>query len=303
MNISDTCGSLHLRENIVEAHVDLATYGLPCLPDVGRMRLNALYPHYEAHTHLGMIEVLYCERGDRAAVTAQGRKIAFRAGDVFVAQPHLRHSISHHPKGLVVSGYRFRLPNRGETILGLSRTETAALVRAMRKLPKFFRASDRLRDALQRVFDLSRLKRRKPLVAVKMHAAALDLLIATIEAPSLQQGERTVSSIDNLIAQMNAHPEFDYRLETIAAQVRRSVTNLTAQFKLNTGTTPYAYLLGRRIDKAMALLKEGKTNAREVARLCGYSSYRHFSAQFKTHAGYSPRTWLANTASRRVLSG
>ncbi len=76
------------------------------------------------------------------------------------------------------------------------------------------------------------------------------------------------------------------------AELARSVgmcrSKLYDCFKMVYGITPLDYLRNKRLETAVALLNEGKTNVTQVSYAVGYASLSHFSKTFKKHFGFSP---------------
>ena len=73
-----------------------------------------------------------------------------------------------------------------------------------------------------------------------------------------------------------------------AAQLGLSEGHLSHLFKKETDMTLGAYLTRCRIQKAMALLREGRLKVYEVAEACGYRDIAYFSGTFKKITGKSP---------------
>ena len=73
-----------------------------------------------------------------------------------------------------------------------------------------------------------------------------------------------------------------------AAQLGLSEGHLSHLFKKETDMTLGAYLTRCRIQKAMALLREGKLKVYEVAEACGYRDITYFSGTFKKITGKTP---------------
>lgn len=58
-------------------------------------------------------------------------------------------------------------------------------------------------------------------------------------------------------------------------------------FTVSYGTSPYEWVLRRRVERARELLADGH-KARDVAVLCGFSSQTHMIRRFRTVFGYTP---------------
>lgn len=88
-------------------------------------------------------------------------------------------------------------------------------------------------------------------------------------------------------------------VEALAREVNMSAGHLSRQFKLAYGESPYSYLMTRRIERAMALLRRGDRSVTDVCFDVGCSSLGTFSSRFKELVGVSPsrfrRQELVNT--------
>jgi AraC-like DNA-binding protein len=62
-------------------------------------------------------------------------------------------------------------------------------------------------------------------------------------------------------------------------------------FKLAYGESPYSYLMTRRIERAMALLRRGDLSVTEVCFAVGCSSLGTFSTRFTELVGVPPSTY------------
>ncbi len=88
----------------------------------------------------------------------------------------------------------------------------------------------------------------------------------------------------------------DVRLADAAAFLDRSVPHLVRSFTREFGLSPYAYVLGRRIDTARTLLLQGATPA-EVAHFVGFYDQAHFTRHFKRHTSVTPAVYARSHAS------
>ncbi|MFD1713549.1 helix-turn-helix transcriptional regulator [Amnibacterium flavum] len=77
---------------------------------------------------------------------------------------------------------------------------------------------------------------------------------------------------------------------TMAARALMSPSNFSRRFRATYGETPYSYLMTRRIERAMALLREGHT-VTEACMAVGCTSLGSFSAKFAEVMGESPSSY------------
>ncbi|MFG1932907.1 helix-turn-helix transcriptional regulator [Mycobacterium sp. NPDC048908] len=80
-------------------------------------------------------------------------------------------------------------------------------------------------------------------------------------------------------------------VEALARGVNMSAGHLSRQFKLAYGESPYSYLMTRRIERAMALLRQGDMSVTEVCFAVGCSSLGTFSTRFTELVGITPSAY------------
>lgn len=77
-------------------------------------------------------------------------------------------------------------------------------------------------------------------------------------------------------------------VEELARGAHMSAGHLSRAFKRAYGESPYAYLMTRRIERAMALLRRGDVSVTEACFAVGSSSLGTFSTRFRELVGMSP---------------
>lgn len=77
-------------------------------------------------------------------------------------------------------------------------------------------------------------------------------------------------------------------VEALARGVHISAGHLSRTFKEVYGESPYSYLMTRRIERAMALLRRGDRTVTEVCFEVGFQSLGTFSTRFSELVGRSP---------------
>src|SRR5438445_10796917 len=85
-------------------------------------------------------------------------------------------------------------------------------------------------------------------------------------------------------------------VEALARGVNMSAGHLSRQFKLAYGESPYSYLMTRRIERAMALLRRGDMSVTEVCFAVGCSSLGTFSTRFTELVGVPPSVYRPEAA-------
>ncbi len=80
-------------------------------------------------------------------------------------------------------------------------------------------------------------------------------------------------------------------VEELARGAHMSAGHLSRQFRLAYGESPYSYVMTRRIERAMALLRRGDLSVTEVCFEVGCSSLGTFSTRFTELVGVPPSTY------------
>lgn len=85
-------------------------------------------------------------------------------------------------------------------------------------------------------------------------------------------------------------------VEALARGVSMSAGHLSRQFVLAYGESPYSYLMTRRIERAMTLLRRGDMSVTEVCFAVGCSSLGTFSTRFAELVGMPPSAYRREAA-------
>ena|ERR1700749_1223194 len=85
-------------------------------------------------------------------------------------------------------------------------------------------------------------------------------------------------------------------VDELARGVHMSAGHLSRQFKLAFGESPYSYLMTRRIERAMALLRRGDLSVTDVCFTVGCASLGTFSTRFTELIGLSPSAYRQEAA-------
>ncbi|MFD9943231.1 helix-turn-helix transcriptional regulator [Nonomuraea sp. NPDC059023] len=80
-------------------------------------------------------------------------------------------------------------------------------------------------------------------------------------------------------------------VQALARGAHISAGHLSREFRAVYGESPYSYLMTRRIERAMTLLRRGDLSVTEVCFAVGCSSLGTFSTRFSELVGMSPSTY------------
>ena len=80
-------------------------------------------------------------------------------------------------------------------------------------------------------------------------------------------------------------------VEALARDVHVSAGHLSRSFRAAYGESPYSYLMTRRIERAMALLRRGDLSVTQVCFAVGCASLGTFSTRFTELVGVPPSAY------------
>jgi AraC-like DNA-binding protein len=91
---------------------------------------------------------------------------------------------------------------------------------------------------------------------------------------------------------IEAHLQIDFTLADLERATSHDRWQLSRDFRAMFGTSPYRYLMLRRLDRARDMMRAGNTIA-DAAFACSFSDQSHFGRLFKKTFGQTPKAWLA----------
>jgi AraC-like DNA-binding protein len=112
-----------------------------------------------------------------------------------------------------------------------------------------------------------------------------------IESPAEAQRREDLAWLRRVRDRIDREYAQPLDVEALARGAHMSAGHLSREFRLAYGEPPYAYLMTRRIERAMALLRRGDLSVTAVCFAVGYSSLGTFSSRFTELVGMSPRSY------------
>ncbi|TQF69156.1 helix-turn-helix transcriptional regulator [Rhodococcus spelaei] len=114
-------------------------------------------------------------------------------------------------------------------------------------------------------------------------------------SPTAEQRRRDLTLLRRVRDRIDREYAQPLDVEALARGVHISAGHLSRQFRLAYGESPYAYLMTRRIERAMALLRRGDLSVTEVCFAVGCSSLGTFSTRFTELVGVPPSVYRDQT--------
>ena len=268
--------------------LDLAPLGLPAVPMLGYCNYRNPRPDVPEHWHPGCLEIHTCVR-NTLNFGCSGRTYRVGPGDVFVNFPGERHTVSEHPKGLILYWLILRVESSGDSFLQLPAAEARSLRLALLHLPhRHFHGTDRIKrlfQMLHMVYDEPANKLRP----LRLRTALLDLLLEMTIAARAHTVPVGETRLESLLKDIQAHPENEYAVDDLARRAGMAPAHFITRFRMLAGLPPRQFLLGCRIRAARELLRTTSLPVTDIAIRLGFCSSQHFANLFKRHTGVTPR--------------
>jgi AraC family transcriptional regulator len=102
------------------------------------------------------------------------------------------------------------------------------------------------------------------------------------------KGGLTPRQMQRVIDYINAHLSDELGLVELAAIAGLSPHHFGEAFKTSMGTSPHRYVIERRVQHALELLREKDRSIAEIAHAAGFSSQSHLTANFRRVTGLTP---------------
>ena len=247
----------------------------------GRERCNPDYDIQRPQFPFYVLE--YVEAGS-GTVRLDGAEHPLRAGTVFTYAPTTRYEIRTDPCDPMVKYFlafagrdvRSRLQRCGLTIRGVRELAAHAEVTSVFE-------------------DIVREGQRSGTLVHRICAALLELLLLKIEdtstlAPHAREPAR--EAFLRCKALIDAEAERLATLHEIATLTGVEASSVCRWFRRYQGTSPYQYLMRRKMNLAAEHLVENGGLVKEAAQRVGFADPYHFSRAFKDEHGVAPRDLL-----------
>jgi AraC-like DNA-binding protein len=243
-----------------------------CNPDYAISRRG--FPFY-------VLEYVVSGQGN---VRLDQRRHALGPGVVFAYAPTTHCEIQTDPRDPMVKYF-----------LTFAGTQVAARLRRCGVAPGSARQLAAHAEITSVLEDLVREGQRSGALASKIGAALFELLLLKIEDTSTLAPHASEPAREAFLrckALIDAEAERLGTLEQIASAAGVEASSVCRWFRRYQGTSPYQYLLRRKMNIAAEHLVENGGLVKEAAQRVGFADPYHFSRAFKAVHGVAPRALL-----------
>ncbi|MBO5093153.1 MAG: helix-turn-helix transcriptional regulator [Lachnospiraceae bacterium] len=223
---------------------------------------------FDSHNHVRHYVVSVVMQGT-VSVCLENREMACYRGDMFIVPPYAVHSVSQGRDARLLS-----------MCIGTAFVEECDLKTAEGILREL--SGD---AAAQGIFEKD--QRDKLLASVR-------------EVYRLRDNERKEMDADIKILadKITSHPEQEFSIETLAADIFVSKYYLIRKFRNSIGMTPHQFCVQNRVRKSQRMLDEEKTISR-IAVEMGFYDQSHFDKAFQKIVGISPSEYVRSKKQTR----
>lgn len=121
-------------------------------------------------------------------------------------------------------------------------------------------------------------------------------MLQVTSRPTFEQRLRDLALLRRVRDRIDREYTEPLNVEALAYGVHVSAGHLSREFKAAYGESVYSYLMTRRIERAMSLLRMGELSVTEVCFAVGSSSLGTFSTRFTELVGMPPSVYKEKAA-------
>jgi len=125
---------------------------------------------------------------------------------------------------------------------------------------------------------------------------------ANTQRPYGYRGGLSPAKLRSVKAFVNENLANSLSLADIAGLVQMGPCHFARAFKESTGLSPHQYVLRRRIDRAVEMLKDERSSLAGIAYDLGFSSQGHFTTVFRKFTGTQPTNFRERLLSLKQLN-
>jgi AraC-like DNA-binding protein len=131
-------------------------------------------------------------------------------------------------------------------------------------------------------------------------AGAVVASATELPAHRASRDTRSLRRIEEIVRRIDENVERPFPLSRLARDAAMSPYHFLREFRSHVGTTPYQYVLGRRLRRAALRLRQSDEPVLSVALDCGFNDVSEFNRRFKRFLGVSPTQFRARSRTKRA---
>ena len=249
----------------------------------GRYRTN--WKTVPPHAHKGCIELCLCARG-ASVYECGGKHYSVFPNNMLAVQSGQSHHLTTTHTGMRLYWLIFRYPKAHRSVLGLSVSETAAMVKRLKSIKTHvFSAGDEMRGLFHRVFNAYKTLPRDAFRTLMLRSLTLQILLLTIECANNRPTLTALAKISHIADMIAKRPAHHFVIADLAKHVKLSESRFTFLFKQVIGQPPHAFQMKCRLETARNRMMTTDEKIIDIAKSLGFSSPQYLASQFRKTYG------------------
>ncbi|MGF9696223.1 AraC family transcriptional regulator [Paenibacillus sp. MABNR03] len=242
---------------------------------------------FPTHKHDDLHEIIYVNEG-KGSFTIDGVKHWAQKGDLLIYNKgtlHEEKSDPEFPLSTFYCGFRFKEGARDHNDWVIP-PGSEPIIRANRY-------SDELHSLMQTLFSEFSIREDGYESISQYVLKAVLVIIDRMSRHQLTAGEivRSNTLAESIKDYLDTNYRQNIKLKELADQFHIDFYYLIHMYKNHYGTSPYHYLIQRRMGEATRLLVSTKKKIWEISKLVGYDNPNYFTILFTKTVGESPRSF------------
>ena len=125
---------------------------------------------------------------------------------------------------------------------------------------------------------------------VAMKAIFLELIINLVRNYRVEYNEKHkyIHNLSEIFEFIEVNYDKDINIKMLAKKAKMSYRNFQREFKRITQKSPKRYIIDKRLEKAVIMLKDKSLNITDIAMATGFSNSNYFARQFRMKFKMSP---------------
>ena len=103
-----------------------------------------------------------------------------------------------------------------------------------------------------------------------------------------------IGYLNAVIGYINSNLDKELRLTELAEMVHVSPTYFSTMFKRFNGVSPVEYIVHKRVQRAIEMIRTTSLNLTEIAMACGFNNGTNFYKAFRKVTGRTPASYRRN---------
>lgn len=277
------------RSTTERSIINFSKFNLDGKVRLGRYSYKHVHGELETHSHDGMMEICYCDKGMQVYEVA-GKEYQIRGGDVFITFPNEPHGTAQHPeeKGtlywLIV-----QIPEK-ECFLHYGAEESKVFINELMGIKeRHFKGTEVMKKMLDQLFTLHEEREQQPVHKLQTLNLISNFLLIVIEYSQKNVAREQSDRISEIKSFIHDNIYQNLPIELLAKELCMSDSHFKSWFKKEFGMPPVDYILRTRIEEGKKLLQlpEGES-VTSIAFKLNFSSSQYFATVFKKYTGISP---------------